>query len=71
METEHYQPTPENRLKLDAILEQNAKDCARLCEKDITKEAKDELQACWKNHLTKMRQIDRAFCEASGFKIHS
>ena len=70
METEHYQPTPENRLKLHAILELNSQDCARLCESDMTKEAKKELQDCWRNHLLAMREIDRAYCEYSGFKVH-
>ena len=62
----HYQPTPENRAKIDLILEENAKDVCSVMGLSMTKEDRHDLNLRWRKRLTKMRKIDPLFCHYAG-----
>jgi len=58
------------REQIDAILEENAKDCANTYGLSMTENEKKSIKERWKVRLTKMREIDRKFCDYARFKIH-
>ena len=65
-----YSSTPENRKKIDIILEENAKDVVSVMGLSMTKEERKSLHARWRKRLEKMRKIDKLFCHYSGFKMY-
>ena len=65
-----HTPTPENRAKIDKILESNAKDVASVMSASMTKEERADLNLRWRERLAEMRQIDPIFCHFAGFKMY-
>ncbi|MCK5644441.1 MAG: hypothetical protein KAJ19_26815 [Gammaproteobacteria bacterium] len=65
-----HTPTPENRAKIDKILEPNAKDVASVMSASMTKEERADLNLRWRERLAEMRQIDPIFCHFAGFKMY-
>lgn len=65
-----HTPTPENRAKIDKILEANAKDVASVMSASMTKDERADLNLRWRERLAEMRQIDPIFCHFAGFKMY-
>lgn len=65
-----HTPTPENRAKIDKILEANAKDVASVMSASMTKDERADLNLRWRQRLAEMRAIDPIFCHFAGFKMY-
>ena len=65
-----YKPTPENKAKIDKILEENAVDTCATMGVSMTKDERKALKDRWKGRLAKMREIDKYFCHYVGFTMY-
>ena len=65
-----YRPSPENRKKIDEILEENARDVASVISVSMTKQERKDLNSRWRDRLRRMRKIDKWFCQFSGLSMY-
>ena len=65
-----YRPSPENRKKIDEILEENARDVASVMSVSMTKQERKDLNSRWRDRLRRMRKIDKWFCQFSGLSMY-